>query len=196
MILGCALSLGACSSSSGNSGAGGMYSTAGMLTGGTSSTGGVLATGGSKSTGGASATGGSVSVGGVSATGGSSAMSLTDACTVMCGIWANVNGCPLTAATCVASCTHLAQTADSASRYTAMVVCEAQSLDVATDYFCSGVPLIASDNATNSGSGPAPSISYDLSSPCKQQICDYTCNESYQYDPNVCTVDACRCTSC
>ncbi len=123
-------------------------------------------------------------------------MSLTDACTVMCGIWANVNGCPLTAATCVASCTHLAQTADSASRYTAMVVCEAQSLDVAANYYCSGVPLIASDNATNVGSGPAPSINYDISSPCKQQICDYTCNETYQYDPNVCTVDACRCTLC
>ena len=96
---------------------------------------------------------------------------------------------------CITQCESIAQHVASPTKYQTMLDCEAKSLTKTTEYFCSGGALISTDE----GTGPAPTIKAATTTACKQEICDFTCNEASNnglYDTNVCTTDACQCSDC
>ena len=107
---------------------------------------------------------------------------LTVACSAIC---AAQSGLACEVSSCTSDCRDFGIGSDKPSLYLAMVQCEARSMTSVSDYVCSNLPLYPL-----TGNGPAPYVNPAASSPCKAEICAYTCASSL-YDGNVCTACAC-----
>jgi hypothetical protein len=184
LVLGVACCVSSCSSN--DKAAGGIPATG---SGGASATGGG---GGASATGGAGgATGGASAAGGTT---GTSTMTLAQACQKNCALASGLDTCSTTTTVCEQSClTTFDNTfkvnADLGRQYTEMMVCVANDPGFAA---ASGFTCAKPDRALNKWS---PVVDPNLESPCKQQICDWNCNDGTMgnFDP---WVDIpCHCSS-
>ena len=176
--------------------------------GGTTASGGASATGGTSATGGASATGGSATTGGAMSSGGTAAggatgtstMTLAEACAHNCTFAVDAldqNGsatCSTTQDVCVQSCMTTfdntsALNPDLGKQYTTMMVCVATdpSFNSSADFIC------AKPNSPLNLWSPVVDPSTD--SPCKQQICDWNCDDATHGDMDPWVDLLCACSS-
>ena len=197
----CAWSCGsnATGGATGTGGASAIASSAGgaLATGGASAAGGSAKTGGAVSTGGATGAGGATGVGGATGAGGATGTPVTtlaDACAKNCALAYNLDTCATTEDVCVQSCmttldnTTAVQT-DLGRQYTVMMLCVANDPSFATS---AGFTCAKPDRALNKWT---PLVDANTLSPCKQEICDWNCNDATagNFDPWV-TIP-CHCSS-
>jgi hypothetical protein len=154
-------------------------------TGGTGGTGGTGATGG---TGGTGATGGACVATGTPIT------TLDQACAHNCCLASGLSGCSTTEAVCEQSCMTTfdntsAVNADLGNQYKKMMIC------VATDpYFATPAQFVCAkpNSPLNLWS---PLIDASTDSPCKQEICDWNCDDATHGDMDPWVDLLCACSS-
>jgi hypothetical protein len=189
---------GGTTSSGGTTTTGGITSSGGTSSSGdTRTTGGVTTSGGVPASGGSATTGGVISTGGHTAAGGTtgtSTMTLAQACTHNCGLASGLSGCSTTEAVCEQSCMTTfdntsAVNSDLGRQYKDMMVCVATDPAFSTS---AGFVCAKPNSPLNLWS---PVVDPSINSPCKQQICDWNCNDATHGDMDPWVDILCVCTS-
>jgi len=148
-------------------------------------------TGGTSATGG---TGGTGATGGACVATGTPITTLDQACAHNCCLASGLSGCSTTEAVCEQSCMTTfdntsAVNADLGNQYKKMMIC------VATDpYFATPAQFVCAkpNSPLNLWS---PLIDASTDSPCKQQICDWNCDDATHGDMDPFVDILCACSS-
>jgi hypothetical protein len=152
------------------------------------------ATGGTGGTGATGGTGGTGATGGACVATGTPITTLDQACAHNCCLASGLSGCSTTEAVCEQSCMTTfdntsAVNADLGNQYKKMMIC------VATDpYFATPAQFVCAkpNSPLNLWS---PLIDASTDSPCKQEICDWNCDDATHGDMDPWVDLLCACSS-